>query len=77
MEMIQIVLERELLEVADRAVRKFKTSRSALICDALRIHLRRLDRNEREKADREGFVRYPDSVDRPNEWDRLTDWPVG
>jgi metal-responsive CopG/Arc/MetJ family transcriptional regulator len=75
METIQVVLEPELLKAADRAVRKLKTNRSALMRDALRAHLRRLDQIERERADREGFARYPEALDRPDEWDKVADWP--
>lgn len=75
METIQIVLEAELLRAADRAVRKLKTNRSALFREALRAHLKRLDLLEREKQDREGYVRYPDSLDEPGVWNRVADWP--
>jgi metal-responsive CopG/Arc/MetJ family transcriptional regulator len=75
METIQVVLESDLLRAADRAVRKLKTNRSALFRDALRAHLRRIELREREARDREGFVRYPDSLDQPAVWDKVADWP--
>ncbi len=75
METIQVVLEPELLKAADRAVRKRKTNRSALIREALRSHLQRLQQIEREKLDREGYVRYPDSFDAPDVWEKVADWP--
>jgi len=75
METIQVVLDKELLREADRAVRKLKTNRSALFRDALRAHLRALDERERERRDREGFLRYPDSADQPEAWDKVADWP--
>jgi metal-responsive CopG/Arc/MetJ family transcriptional regulator len=75
METIQVVLDADLLRAADRAARKLKTNRSALFRDALRAHLKRLDLLEREKRDREGFVRYPDSLDEPAVWDKVADWP--
>ena len=75
METIQVVLEPDLLKAADRAVRRLKTNRSALVREALRAHLRRLDQMEREQADRDGFARYPDSLDRPDDWDQVADWP--
>ena len=75
METIQVVLEAELLRAADRAVRKLKINRSALFREALRGHLKRLDLLEREKRDREGYVRYPDSLDEPGVWDKVADWP--
>jgi metal-responsive CopG/Arc/MetJ family transcriptional regulator len=76
-ETIQIVLEPDLLRAADRAARKLKTNRSALFREALRAHLRRLDTHERERRDREGYLRYPDAVDDPAVWDRVADWPDG
>jgi len=75
METIQVVLEEALLKEADRAVRKLKTNRSALFREALRAHLRRLESADREKRDREGYIRYPDSLDEPAAWDRVADWP--
>lgn len=75
LETIQVVLDRNLLRAADRAARKLKTNRSALFREALKAHLQRLELLEREKKDREGFVRYPDSTDDPAVWDKVADWP--
>jgi len=75
METIQVVLDAGLLKAADRAARKLKTNRSALFREALKAHLRRLESAEREKRDREGYLRYPESVDEPAAWDRVADWP--
>ncbi len=65
MEAIQIVLDGDLLRAADRAARKLKTNRSALFRDALKAYLKHLDIPEREKRDREGYIRYPDSLEDP------------
>ncbi len=75
METIQIVLDSDLLRSADRAAKKLKTNRSALFREALRAHLKRLDLRQKEMQDREGYVRYPDSVDEPATWDKVADWP--
>jgi metal-responsive CopG/Arc/MetJ family transcriptional regulator len=75
METIQVVLESDLLRAADRAARKLKTNRSALFREALRAHLKRIDLGERESRDREGYVRYPDSLDQLAVWDQVADWP--
>jgi metal-responsive CopG/Arc/MetJ family transcriptional regulator len=72
---IQVVLEKDLLEAADRAARKLKISRSALFRDALREHLKRFDAAEREKRDRDGYERHPDVLDRPAVWDAVRAWP--
>jgi metal-responsive CopG/Arc/MetJ family transcriptional regulator len=75
METIQVVLDSDLLRAADRAARKLKMNRSALFREALRAHLKRLDLVKREKSDREGYVRYPDSLDDPAAFDKVADWP--
>lgn len=75
METIQVVLERDLLRKADRAVKKLKTNRSALFREALRAYLKRLELRDKETRDREGYVRYPDSMDEPGVWDKVADWP--
>jgi metal-responsive CopG/Arc/MetJ family transcriptional regulator len=74
-ETIQVVLDSALLRAADRAAKRLKTNRSALFREALRAHLRRMDVREREARDREGFARYPDSLDEPQAWDAVADWP--
>jgi metal-responsive CopG/Arc/MetJ family transcriptional regulator len=74
METIQIVLEKALLDAADRAARRRRVNRSALVRDALRAHLARLATVEREERDRDGYGRQPiepgDSA-----WDQVTSWP--
>jgi metal-responsive CopG/Arc/MetJ family transcriptional regulator len=55
METIQVVLDAKLLRAADRAARRAKRNRSALIRDALREHLRRLEIQALEERDREGY----------------------
>lgn len=75
METIQVVLDVDLLRAADRAVKKLKTNRSALFRQALRAYLGRLGTLEKEAKDREGYVRYPDSLDELGVWDKVADWP--
>lgn len=72
---IQVVLEDSLLQATDRAVRRLKVNRSALIRDALREHLRRLAIAEKESRDREGYVRHPIGKDEFDVWDKVTAWP--
>ena len=72
---IQVVLASELLRAADKAARKLKTNRSALFRDALRAHLRALARKEKEDRDRQGYLRYPESLDESSAWDKVADWP--
>ena len=75
METIQVVLDSELLKQADRAARKLKTNRSALFREALRGLLARLEIQDRERRDREGYARYPDSLDESSPWQKVGDWP--
>ena len=72
---IQVVLEESLLQATDRAVRRLKVNRSALIRDALREHLRRLGALEKERRDREGYARHPVARDEFGVWDTVTAWP--
>jgi metal-responsive CopG/Arc/MetJ family transcriptional regulator len=72
---IQVVLEDSLLQATDRAVRRLKVNRSALIRDALREHLRRLRILEQERRDREGYARHPLARGELGVWDRVTAWP--
>jgi metal-responsive CopG/Arc/MetJ family transcriptional regulator len=55
METIQIVLDKKLLRATDQAARRTKRNRSALVRDAHREHLRRLDMSALEERDRQGY----------------------
>ena len=70
-----MVLEDALLQATDRAVRRLKMNRSALIRDALREHLRRLSTFEKERRDREGYTQHPIAKDEFGVWDKVTAWP--
>jgi metal-responsive CopG/Arc/MetJ family transcriptional regulator len=76
METIQIVLDAKLLKAADRAVRQTKQSRSALIREALRAHLQRLEIQALEDRDREGYLKRPQSADESLVWEAETVWPA-
>jgi hypothetical protein len=56
-------------------LKKLNTKRPALFRAALRAHLKSLDIRDREQRDREGYIRYPDSLDEPAVWDKVADWP--
>jgi metal-responsive CopG/Arc/MetJ family transcriptional regulator len=75
METIQVVLDRKLLQAADRAARRTKQNRSALIRDALREHLRTLEIRALEQRDRDGYLKHA----QPDElllWETESVWPV-
>jgi metal-responsive CopG/Arc/MetJ family transcriptional regulator len=74
METIQVVLDSKLLRAADRVARRTKVNRSALIREALRAHLRRLEIQALEERDRRGYLMKPqDSEDMI--WGTISSWP--
>jgi metal-responsive CopG/Arc/MetJ family transcriptional regulator len=75
METIQVVMEGALLKAADRAARKLKVNRSALIRDALREHLGRLHTRELEQQERDAYERIPDDPREYAVWDAVAAWP--
>jgi metal-responsive CopG/Arc/MetJ family transcriptional regulator len=75
METIQVVLDKKLLLAADRAARTLKANRSALVRDALREHLRRLEVQAREDRDREGYRKQPQTRDDMHLWEEVAAWP--
>lgn len=68
METVQIVLDKKLLQAADQAARRTKRNRSALVRDALREHLQRLEIRAREGRDRQGYSRRPQTTDELLAW---------
>jgi metal-responsive CopG/Arc/MetJ family transcriptional regulator len=72
---IQVVIEEDLLRSADRAARRLKVNRSALIRDALRAHLQRLWTADLERREREAYKRTPDDPAEFDVWDRVAAWP--
>jgi metal-responsive CopG/Arc/MetJ family transcriptional regulator len=74
-ETIQIVLDTPLLREADRAARRLKVNRSALVRAALHQHLKRLDALEKEARDREGYRRRPQDADDLAAWEGVAAWP--
>jgi metal-responsive CopG/Arc/MetJ family transcriptional regulator len=75
METIQVVLDSKLLKATERAARRTKQNRSALIRDALRAHLRRLEVQELETADRDGYRAQPAAADEAERWESEAAWP--
>jgi metal-responsive CopG/Arc/MetJ family transcriptional regulator len=76
METIQVVLDVKLLHAADRAAHRTKVNRSALIRDALREHLRRLEIRELEERDRKGYETRPRKDDELDAWESEAAWPT-
>jgi metal-responsive CopG/Arc/MetJ family transcriptional regulator len=66
---IQIVLGKKLLQAADEAATRAGTNRSAVVRDALREHLRRLEIRDQEERDRLGYSRKPQSREENAAWE--------
>ena len=76
MGVVQIVLDKQLLQAADEAARRTRRNRSALMRDALREHLRRLEIRDQEERDRQGYARKPQSRDQMLAWETDAAWPA-
>jgi metal-responsive CopG/Arc/MetJ family transcriptional regulator len=76
METVQIVLDKKLLRAADQAARRTKRNRSALVRDALREHLRRLEIRDREERDRSGYSKQRQSRNEVSAWEAEAVWPA-
>ena len=74
METVQIVLDAELLKAADSAARRRKRNRSALVRDALREHLKRLEVLASEERDRAGYIKHPQASDESRQWEQEAAW---
>jgi len=75
MEIVQVVLDAPLLREADRAAKRLKVNRSALVRAALEQHLKRLRLAEREARDRDGYRRASSGRDDLSAWDGVAAWP--
>ncbi|MGA2046285.1 MAG: ribbon-helix-helix domain-containing protein [Terracidiphilus sp.] len=76
METVQVVLDKKLLHATDQAARRTKRNRSALVRDALREHLRRLEAFAQEECDREGYARQPQGMEESRLWEANAAWPA-
>jgi len=75
METVQIVLDKKLLAAADRAARRFKVNRSALVREALREHLIRMEIRAKEDRDRAGYMSHSQARSELEIWEREAVWP--
>ena len=76
MEAIQVVLDLKLLRATNRAARRAKLNRSALIRDALREHLRRLEIRGLEERDRKGYATGRQEDESMSGWESEAVWPA-
>jgi metal-responsive CopG/Arc/MetJ family transcriptional regulator len=75
MQVIQIVLDKRLLQAADQAAKRTRKNRSALVRDALREHLQRLEVRAKEERDRQGYSRKPHTREETLAWEAEAEWP--
>jgi metal-responsive CopG/Arc/MetJ family transcriptional regulator len=75
MQIVQVVLDKKLLQAADQAAKRTKRNRSALVRDALREHLRRLELRAREERDRQGYLRHSQAGVEAQGWESEASWP--
>jgi metal-responsive CopG/Arc/MetJ family transcriptional regulator len=72
---VQILLGKKLLQAADEAATQAGSNRSAIVRDALREHLRRLEIRKEEERDRQGYSRIPQSGYETTAWEMHAAWP--
>lgn len=75
METIQVVLDEKLLKATDKAAKKEKVNRSALIRQALEEHLKRLSIRDLEERDRRGYEAKPQRKEEYQRWEEAAVWP--
>ena len=75
METIQVVLDEKLLLATDRAAKSTKRNRSALIREALREYLSKLEIRTLEDRDREGYSKGRLTQDEVLLWENEAAWP--
>ena len=64
-----------LLRATDRAAKRVRVNRSALIREALREHLKRLRTRDLEARDRFGYQRQSGDSDDLAAWEEVAAWP--
>jgi metal-responsive CopG/Arc/MetJ family transcriptional regulator len=74
METVQVVLDKKLLQAADKAARRSKINRSALVREALREHLRRLELRAKQERDRQGYLKHPQTREESHMWEAEVSW---
>src|SRR5271154_3077233 len=75
MEIVQIVLDKKLLHAADQAAKRTRQNRSALVRDALRAHLRRLELRASEERARQAYSRKSQADVEARGWESEATWP--
>ena len=74
MRTIQMTLDDDLVKAVDRVSKRLCTSRSAFTRKALREALSRFNLGQMERKHREGYERYPVTVDEFSVWETEQAW---
>ena len=74
METVQVVLDSSLLEATDEAARRLKQNRSALVRDALRAHLCKLETQALEEQERAAYEKQPQDIEEVRFWEEQSSW---
>jgi metal-responsive CopG/Arc/MetJ family transcriptional regulator len=74
-ETIQVVIDSKLRQAADRAAKRKKVNRSALLRDALREYLKRERIHEMEERERRAYQAHPQTDDEWLIWEGEAVWP--
>lgn len=75
MQIVQIVLDKKLLQAADQAAKRTRRNHSALVREALREHLRRMEVVAREESDCKGYLRCQQADAEAPGWEAEPTWP--
>jgi len=75
MRVVQIVLDKKLLHAADQAAKRTRRNRSALVREALREYLRRLELRASEVRDRQGYSRQSSATRKRGVGKSEATWP--
>ncbi len=75
METIQVVLDSQLLRATNSAAKRARVNRSALVRQALREYLKRLEIQRLEALDRQGYQQHPEDEVEAAYWERVAAWP--
>ena len=74
MRIVQIVLDQKLLHAADQAAKRTRRNRSALVREALREYLHRLEVRASEVRDRQGYSRRSPADAEARGWESEATW---
>lgn len=69
------MLGKALLRKTDAAAKRQNTSRSALVREALKQHLKRLHELDLEEQDRGGYHAQPQPKQEFGGWEQIASWP--